>query len=74
MDKGCWKLKDLKENFEEIDTCEYNAKEYILYKDDRDNTLILVNITDRWYVYIFDFMLNGMLLINDDSFLQLGDD
>lgn len=74
MRQGLWKLKNLNKVFKEIGICEYNAKKYILFKDDLDRALILVNITDCWYVYIFDFMFNNIGLINDDSFLQLGGD
>lgn len=52
MRQGICTLESIKKRFKQIGTCEYHGKEYILYKDDYD-TMILVDITDGWYLYIF---------------------
>lgn len=47
-----------------------NAKRYVLYLD-YDNMLILVNITDMWYIYIDDYLLEH-LEITDGLLYTLG--
>ena len=46
------------------------GKRYALYLD-YDNMLILVNITDMWYIYIDDYLLEH-LEITDDLLYTLG--
>lgn len=53
-----------------IDTCVYQGKRYALYLD-YDNMLILVNITDMWYIYIDDYLLEH-IEITDDLLYTLG--
>lgn len=73
MKQGVWTLKRLETHGRLIDTCVYQGKKYLLFLDFTDD-LILVNITDRWYVYIYDFTLKFYDIIDNDSFLKLGDD
>lgn len=73
MKNGVWTLKRLETDAILIDTCVYHGKKYSLFLDYTDD-LILVNITDRWYVYIYDFTLKRYDIIDNDSFLRLGDD
>lgn len=51
MRKGAWNFELLSRHTKMIDTYVYQGKRYALYLD-YDNMLILVNITDMWYIYI----------------------
>lgn len=70
MQKGAWNLELLSKHTEMIDTCVYQGKRYAVYLD-YDNMLILVNITDMWYIYIDDYLLEH-LEITDDLLYTLG--
>ena len=50
MRKGVWDIERLSKHAKIIDTCVYQGKRYALYIDYTD-TLILVSITDMWYIY-----------------------
>ena len=69
MRQGIYTLESFKKRCKPISICEYQGKEYILYKD--EDTMILVNTTDGWYVYLFECVLNNMELIDKNSFLKL---
>ena len=73
MKNGVWTLKRLETHAILIDTCISQGKKYSLFLDYTDD-LILVNITDRWYVYIYDVTLKCNDIIDNDSYLRLGDD
>lgn len=51
-----------------------SGKKYLLFLDYHD-CLILLNITDGWYVYIHKFMIkHNYHDIDNISFYKLGDD
>lgn len=50
MQNGAWNFELLSKHTKMIDTCVYQGKRYALYLD-YDNMLILVNITDMWYIH-----------------------
>lgn len=70
MKKGVWNFEKLSKYAKVIDTCEYQGKRYILCLDCID-TLMLVNITDMWYIYIYDFIFDYDY-IPADLFYKLG--
>lgn len=70
MQKGAWNFELLSKHTKMIDTCVYQGKRYALYLD-YDNMMILVNITDMWYIYIDDYLLEH-LEITDDLLYTLG--
>lgn len=70
MQKGAWNFELLSKHTKMIDTCVYQGKRYALYLD-YDNMLILVNITDMWYIYIDDYLLEH-LEITDGLLYTLG--
>ena len=71
MKKGVWNFESLSKYAKMIDTCVYQGKRYALYLDYAD-TLILVSITDMWYIYIPDFCIFEFEHIPDDFFYRLG--
>ena len=74
MKAGVWTFKRLEEYAILIDACEYQGKKYLLFLDYND-CLILVNITDGWYIYIYKYMIrHNYYDINDNSYYKLGDD
>lgn len=70
MQNGAWNFELLSKHAKMIDTCIYQGKRYALYLD-YDNMLILVSITDMWYIYIDDYLLEHIDLV-DDSLYKLG--
>lgn len=70
MRKGIWNFERLSNHAKVIDTCVYKGKRYALYLDYTD-TLILVSITDMWYIYIDEYIF-GYDYIPDDLFYKLG--
>ena len=50
MKKGAWNFELLSKHAKMIDTCIYQGKRYALYLDYM-NDLILVSITDMWYIH-----------------------
>lgn len=70
MQKGAWNFELLSKQTKMTDTCVYQGKRYALYLD-YGNILILVNITDMWYIYIDKYLL-GHLEITDDLLYTLG--
>lgn len=70
MQKGAWNFELLSKHTKMIDTCVYQGKRYALYLD-YDNMLILVSITDMWYIYIDDYLLEHVE-ITDDLLYTLG--
>ena len=50
MRKGVWDIERLSKYAKIINTCVYQGKRYALYIDYTD-TLILVSITDMWYIH-----------------------
>lgn len=46
-----------------IDTCVYQEKRYVLYLD-YSNILILVCVTDMWYIYVDDYMLEHTEIVD----------
>ena len=74
MKEGVWTLKRFEMYATLIDTCIYQGKKYLLFLDYHDR-LILLNITDGWYVYIYKYMIkHNYYDIGDNSFYKLGDD
>lgn len=49
MRNGAWNFKLLSKYAKMVDTCVYQGKRYALYYM---NILILVSITDMWYIYM----------------------
>ena len=47
--KGVWNFELLSKYTKMIDTCVYQGKRYVLYLDYSD-ILILVCVTDMWYI------------------------
>lgn len=70
MRKGVWDIEHLSKHAKIIDTCVYQGKRYALYIDYTD-ALILVSITDMWYIYIDEFIFDYDY-IPDDLFHKLG--
>ena len=70
MQKGVWNLELLSKMTKMVDTCVYQGKRYALYLD-YSNILILVCVTDRWYIYVDDFMLEHTEIV-DDLLYRLG--
>lgn len=70
MRKGVWDLERLSKYANMIDTYVYQGKRYALYID-YTGTLILVSITDMWYIYIYEFIFDYDY-IPDDLFYELG--
>nr|DAF34325.1 MAG TPA: hypothetical protein [Caudoviricetes sp.] len=70
MRKGVLDIERLSKHAKIIDTCVYQGKRYALYIDYTD-TLILVSITDMWYIYIDEFIFDYDY-IPDDLFYKLG--
>lgn len=70
MRKGVWDIERLSKHAKIIDTCVYQGKRHALYIDYTD-TLILVSITDMWYIYIDEFIFDYDY-IPDDLFYKLG--
>lgn len=70
MRKGVWDFECLSKYADMIDTCVYQGKRYALYLD-YTYTLILVSITDMWYIYIYEFIFDYDY-IPDDLFYELG--
>lgn len=70
MRKGVWDIERLSKHAKISDTCVYQGKRYALYIDYTD-ILILVNITDMWYIYIDEFIFYYDH-IPDDLFYKLG--
>lgn len=70
MQKGAWNFGLLSTYTKMIDICVYKGKRYVLYLG-HDNMLILVNITDMWYIYIDDYLLEH-LENTDDLLYTLG--
>ena len=73
MKQGIWTFKQfgyLSKHSKMIDTCVYQGKMYALYLDYADN-LILVSITDMWYIYIDEFIFD-FDYIPDDLFYKIG--
>ena len=64
MRKGAWNFELLSKHTKMIDTCEYQGKgmHYIL---------ILVCVTDMWYIYVDDYMLEHTEIV-DDLLFTLG--
>ena len=65
MRKGAWNIELLSKHTKMIDTY-VTGKRYALYLDET-NILILVCVTDMWYIYVDDYMqehteINGDLL------------
>lgn len=54
-----------------VDTCVYQGKRYALYYM---NILILVSITDMWYIYVNEYEMLKHKVIIDDLLYKLGDD
>lgn len=50
MRKGVWDIEHLSKYAKIIDKCVYQGKRYALYIDYTD-ALILVSITDMWYIH-----------------------
>lgn len=72
MKKGAWNFELLSKKAKIIDTCEYHGKRYVLFLDlEYPNMLILVNTTDRWYIYVDDYMLEHTEIV-DDLLFTLG--
>lgn len=67
MRHGICTLESFKKGVNQLAHVNIREKEYILYKDD-EYTMILVNTTDGWYVYLFECILNNMELIDKYSF------
>lgn len=70
MKKGVWNFEYLSKYSKMIDTCVYQGKRYALCLDYTD-TLILVSITDMWYIYIDEFIFDYDY-IPDDLFYKMG--
>lgn len=70
MRKGAWNFELLSKHTKMIDTCEYQGKRYALYLD-YSNILILVCVTDMWYIYVDDYMLEHTEIV-DDLLFTLG--
>lgn len=69
MKKGAWNFELLSKKAKIIDTCEYHGKRYVLFFDlEYPNMFILVNITDRWYIYIDDYLLTHIEIVDDSLF------
>lgn len=64
MREGVWNLELLSKYIEMVDTCVYQGKRYELYLD-YSNILILVCVTDMWYIYVDDYMLRHTEIVND---------
>ena len=64
MRKGAWNFELLSRLTKVIDMCEYQGKKYVLYLDP-SKVLILVCVTDNWYIYVDDYMLEHTDLVND---------
>lgn len=71
MRNGAWNFKLLSMYAKMIDTCVYQGKRYALYYM---NILILVSITDMWYIYVNEYMRLKHKVIIDDLLYKLGDD
>ena len=67
MHKGAWNFELLLKHTKMIDTCVYQGKRYALYLDYTD-ILILVCITDMWYIYVDGYMLGHIELVEDLSY------
>lgn len=72
MQKGAWNLGLLSKHRKMIDTCVYQGKRYALYLD-YDNMMILVNITDMWYIYIDEYLLEHLEITDDLIYTIEGD-
>ena len=70
MRKGVWDFERLSKYADMIDICVYQGKRYALYLD-YTYTLILVSITDMWYIYIYEFIFDYDY-IPDYLFYELG--
>ena len=64
MHKGVWNFELLSKHTKMIDTCVYQWKKYVLYLD-YSNILILVCVTDMWYIYVDDYMLEHTEIVDD---------
>ena len=72
MRKGAWNFTLLLKHAKIIDKCEYHGKRYVLCLDlEYPNMLILVNLTDMWYIYVDDYLLEHIEIV-DDSLFSLG--
>lgn len=74
MRQGSWNFELLSKCAKMIDTCVYQGKRYALYLDctqDDSNILILVSITDMWYVYVDNYLLEHIEIV-DDLIFKLG--
>ena len=64
--KGAWNFELISKKGKIIDTCEYHGKRYLVFLDlEYSNMLILVNITDMWYIYIDDYLLTHIENVDD---------
>ena len=70
MRKGAWNFELLLKHTKMIDTYEYQGKRYALYLD-YSNILILVCVTDMWYIYVDDYMPEHTEIV-DDLLFTLG--
>lgn len=71
MRNGAWNFKLLSKYAKMVDTCVYQGKRYALYYM---NILILVSITDMWYIYVNEYEMLKQKVIIDDLLYKLGDD
>lgn len=72
MYKGAWNFELLSKHTKMIDTCVYQGKRYALYLYlYYTDTLILVCITDMWYIYIDEFIFD-FDYIPDNLFYKIG--
>ena len=67
MRKGAWNLELLSKQAKVVDTCIYQGKRYVLYID-QTNIMILVCVTDKWYIYVDENMLEHTEKAYDLSF------
>lgn len=69
MHKGAWNFELLSKHTKMIDIC-VSREKYALYLD-YSNILILVCVTDMWYIYVDDYMLEHTEIV-DDLLFTLG--
>lgn len=69
MQNGAWNFELLSKYTKMIDTCVYQGKRYALYLD--YNMLILVCISDMWYIYVDEYLIEHMEIV-DNLFYKLG--